>query len=568
MAWSVYPFLDAAQRQTLMMDTFVPTTHWAYNNATTKYANDPVLGRQLLEQAGWTLQPGATYRTNGAGKELVLELTTTTAQFRQTWAAAMENQLRGCGIRLVRNHMSSSWFFGDDTGLARRDFEMAAFAWVGESDPKGRTLYACNQIPQPGNGWSGQNYMGWCNPTASSAIISATATLRRTERIGYYHTVQQEFATDMVSLPLFQRVEVAGAARNLVGMAPNTTEYFTWNSHKWALSGRDTIVVGLHAEPDTLFPPLAQSAASAMVRQLIYGAALTTLNYDCQTQLYKAVPTLENGGAVNNTVDVGAGTVVVDARGNVAPLVYGMVVVNANGQEVTYAGGTIQMKQLVITGSYLNDMQWPDGTSLVKADMALWDRINCDHSNGASEWVFYNCDRTKLREYLDDNTTARFTLLPGYQPQSYMTFLPGAYPSQRVLGDGRKLGDVPAAEWRNLPEVTTSPIGLGPYRLSEWVTGVKMMFEANPHFPLGAPKTPKIEVRFLPDSDQAVNDLIAGNLHVLDPWVLGAGATAQTLLDAARNGQAQAWVIPSPTWEHVDMNLELIWKTWLPVMCK
>ena len=112
-----------------------------------------------------------------------MKFTTTTAQFRQTWAAVVEQNLADCGIQLLRQHVPASWWFGDTTGLARRDFELGAYAWVGQTDPKGRTLYACNQIPLPSNNWEGQNYMGWCNQAANDAIVKANNTLIRDERI-------------------------------------------------------------------------------------------------------------------------------------------------------------------------------------------------------------------------------------------------------------------------------------------------------------------------------------------------------------------------------------------------
>jgi hypothetical protein len=131
----------------------------------------------LFEAAGWSLAEGATYRANAAGEEMALKFTTTTAQFRQTWAAIFEEQMKTCGLRIVRFHVPAAWWFGDNTGLARRDFELGAFAWVMQSDPGGRTLYACDQIPSLENGWKGQNYMGWCNPRADEAIRTATASV-------------------------------------------------------------------------------------------------------------------------------------------------------------------------------------------------------------------------------------------------------------------------------------------------------------------------------------------------------------------------------------------------------
>ena len=114
-------------------------------------------------EAGWTLAEGADFRTNAAGDQLSLKFTTTSAAFRQTWAAIWEAQMAECGIQVIRLHAPASWWFGDTTGLARRDYELGAFAWVGQADPGGQTLYACDQIPLPENGLAVQNVMGLFN---------------------------------------------------------------------------------------------------------------------------------------------------------------------------------------------------------------------------------------------------------------------------------------------------------------------------------------------------------------------------------------------------------------------
>ena len=73
---SVYPGLTAPQRQALLMDTFLPKTHplYAAPAADYQYPFSPAQGRQLLEDAGWALPPGAIYRRNAGGYELALSL--------------------------------------------------------------------------------------------------------------------------------------------------------------------------------------------------------------------------------------------------------------------------------------------------------------------------------------------------------------------------------------------------------------------------------------------------------------------------------------------------------------
>lgn len=158
---------------------------------------------------------GATIRTNAAGDALALKFTTTSAAFRQTWAAIWEAQMAECGVQVIRLHAPASWWFGDTTGIARRDYELGAFAWVGQADPGGQTLYACDQIPLPENGWVGQNAMGWCNELASTNIKLANNTLVKDERIAAYTIVQQEFTKDVPSIPLFNRTETFATAADL-----------------------------------------------------------------------------------------------------------------------------------------------------------------------------------------------------------------------------------------------------------------------------------------------------------------------------------------------------------------
>lgn len=564
---SVFPYLDAIQQQALLMDTFLPKGHWAYTAPPIQYTYpySPTVGEQLLEEAGWTLAPGATYRTNPAGKELALTLTTTTALFRQTWAAALEAQLRACGIRLIRNHVSASWFFGNSSGLQHRDFELGAFAWGAQTDPRGETLYACTHIPTPANSWQGQNHMGWCNERASAAIIAANRSLRRADRIQNYAIVQEEFAKDMVSLPVFQRVEVAATHKDLAGFAPDLLEHATWNAHDWTLPSGNTIVIGMILEPDTLFPLVSDWDTTQSVAALIYGQGLMNLDYDFQAPLYQSLPTLENGGAITRTVSVSAGARVVDASGNLVDLAVGTVVVDATGHEVVYSGGAVDMTQLVVTGSYLDNMRWSDGSPLVQSDLRLWDTVNCDPALEAT-WRL-QCDYTTQREYLGD-TTVRYTLAPGFLGPMYVTLVPGAYPSQRVLSDGRRLEEVPPAEWPNLPEINESPIGLGPYRITSWEHGQRMTFAANPYFVLGAPRTPNIEIRFFSDSNAAIDHLLDGSVHILDRDTIGGGSEADRVLAADRAGQVKAYVLASSTWEHVDMNLAIFPKTYLPLILR
>ncbi len=554
---SVYPYVEDGSE--LLMDSFLPKTHWAYSGP---YADLPMYdleaGKALLDEAGWTQADGAPVRTNANGDSLVLKFTTTSAQFRQTWSAVMIQNLADCGIQVIPTYAPASWWFGDTTGLSRRDFELGAFAWVGQADPGSRSLYACDQIPLPSNNWEGQNYMGWCNPTASDAIVKANNTLVRDDRIAAYNIVQQEFAKDVVSIPVFQRAEAEAWSSNLTGILPDPTEYATTNLQEWALAdGGDTIVIGMTQEPDSMWSLVTSMAAQRLVDRPAVGVLYSQYNYDFQPGMQGELSTLESGLASNDVVEVTAGDMVYDASGAPVELAADVKVIDSEGNEVVYSGeGTVSMNQLTVTYK-LNPFTWSDGTPGSVEDMKLGVNIDCDPDSGATTFDLCNRigDIANDVTYSDSELAMTIKWLPGNQYPLYFLYPFSIYPSQRVLSDGRVLSDVPAAEWVTLPEVSEMPLSYGPYMVKEWNKGQSLVLEANPYYE-GDVATPNVIFVFVADTNQAVAQLLNGDVDYLDDSTLGAGAEVQTVIDAANStGNVQYDISGSATWEHIDINL-------------
>lgn len=557
---SVYPYVE--DPDALRMDSWAPKTSWPYGGPYDFPDYDPAAAAALLDEAGWTLADGASVRTNADGNALSLKFTTTNAQFRQTWSAVMIQQLAECGIQIIPTYAPGSWWFGDTTGLARRDFELGAYAWVGQAEPAGRSLYSCDQIPLPSNNWEGQNYMGWCNPTASDAVILATNTLLREDRIPAYDIVQEEFAKDVVSIPLFQRAEAEAWNTNLTGPDPDPTEYTTWNLPEWTLNdGGDTIVIGMTQEPDSLWQAVSTMAASALVRKAtgdLGGGDNARIyfqkNYDFQPWLQDQLSTIEAGLATNNDVEVAAGDMVYDKSGQPVVLEEGVVLFDSTGAEVTWDGTSpLTMKQLVVTYPF-QSYTWSDGTAGSIGDFELSYKIDCDPTGGAAGYV--TCESIQGVEFSPDALEYTVTYLPGVQSPTY--FLPpfGPYPSHQVLADGRNLADVPAAEWATLPEIAETPLSWGPYMVTDWIKGQSLTLAANPHYAGGEVATPNVIFVFVADSNQAVAQLLNGDVDFLDDSTLGAGAEVQTVIDAANGGApVQYEIAGAPTWEHIDINL-------------
>lgn len=564
---SVYPFLDEEQQKSLLMDTWIPSSHWAHSSeGITEYPFDPAKGKALLDEAGWKVAadaPEGTIRENADGEPLFLKFTTTNAQFRITWATVLEQQLaNNCGIQIARSHIPGAVWFGSSSGLQRRDFELGAFAWVGQADPSGISLYACNKIPLPTNNWEGQNYMGWCNDTASKAIVAANNTLSRDERKKAYAEHQVEFTKDMPSLPLFNRAEAGAWSKNLTGVKFNPTDYYTASAPDWTLANGDTAVLAFTQEPASMYSLVESAAVQRTAAYLNSALAYTSYDYDYQPVALKQLSTIESGKAKNEDVDVKEGDMVFTADGEAAALADGVTVTNAAGETVTYKAGSgpIKMKQLTATYDYVDGIKWSDGEPVVKADFELGYKQNCDKESGAV--TFTECDSIDKVDFTSD-TSYTVTYKPGSQSPTYFlppTVISNYYPSHQVIETegaykGKKLGDVPAKDWTTLKEIAETPLGDGPYILKSWEKGQKMEFEANPNYFKGAPKVKKIIIQFIADTNQAVAQLLTGDVDVVGTETLGAGPEVEAVLNAAKEGKVNAEIVPSATWEHVDYNL-------------
>jgi ABC-type transport system substrate-binding protein len=396
--------------------------------------------------------------------------------------------------------------------------------------------------------------MGWCNEEASEAIIAANNTLDREQRIEQYGIVQREFTADMVSLPLFNRLAVAAATNNLLNYEPDPTEYHLANIQEWELAdGRDTVVIGVSQEPETLFTLVNTTATARTLSFLFSMTESTTYNYDYQPVALTQLPTLENGGATLEEVEVQEGDTVFTSEGEIVELEPGLEVRNLDGEVITYEGEPITLPQLSVTFEYVEGITWEDGEPLKQEDFELSARISCDPEVGRTSYTL--CDSRESIDFIDDRSYT-INYVPGaLWPEYFVYSIAFYYPSHLVLSDGRNLADVPAAEWASLEEINDRPLSLGPYRVVEWEKGQRMVFEANPSYYGEAPAIQNVIVTFVPDSNQAVAQLLSGTIDVLGNNDLEAGAEVEVVLEAADAGELQAYKIASPTWEHVDMNL-------------
>lgn len=218
-----------------VLDSWIVPGQWAAAPADqlTRYPYSPDEARRLLDEAGIVDSNGDGLREAG-GQPLTLSLVTTQGSpLRLAVAQRIRDDLAAIGVGLSLQEVPTAGLYSSEGPLFRRTFQLALFAWIAGPDPRGWERWSCAGVPNPGNGWTGNNFPGWCFFEADRAIRVATTSLSREERAAAYLRQQQLFTQEIPVLPLFQRVDLVLASPTLDGVGADPTAPFTWNIATW-----------------------------------------------------------------------------------------------------------------------------------------------------------------------------------------------------------------------------------------------------------------------------------------------------------------------------------------------
>ncbi len=218
-----------------VLDSWVLPGQWASAPADqlTRYPYDPDQARRLLDEAGLLDTNGDGLRElNGAPVEIEL-LTTDGSPLRAGIADMLKADMAAIGLTVNVRAISTAELYSPEGPLFRRNFELVLFAWIAGTDPRGWELWSCTAVPSQTNGWTGNNFPGWCFFEADRAIRTATTALDQAERQAAYLRQQQLFTQELPSLPLFQRLSLVFSSPNIQGLRPDTLAPVTWNIATW-----------------------------------------------------------------------------------------------------------------------------------------------------------------------------------------------------------------------------------------------------------------------------------------------------------------------------------------------
>jgi peptide/nickel transport system substrate-binding protein len=285
------------------------------------------------------------------------------------------------------------------------------------------------------------------------------------------------------------------------------------------------------ALPESLLPYHAAGlGGKANILNLIYEAPFIAVDGELDPVILESVPDRENGDLVMVPVSVQAGQPVVDATGQLTVLKAGLVVRPAgcrSGDCVkAWDGETpLEMDQMLVNYRLRENLTWSDGTPVRSGDSVFSFDIARDAADLESKWVY---DRTQSYTVVDQRTV-QWMGLPGFSNADLARFFWKPMPAH-LYQDGM--------DWENMLQddrINTSPIGYGPFIVSEWEDGL-LRLTRNPDYfrsDEGLPKLDQIVFRQLgPGAPQAWEALLAGQCDVLDSSFIWA--EAQDVIREAR----------------------------------
>ncbi|WP_374688379.1 peptide ABC transporter substrate-binding protein [Promineifilum sp.] len=306
------------------------------------------------------------------------------------------------------------------------------------------------------------------------------------------------------------------------------------------------LVICQSQEPETLYYYGGSMLAATNVHHAIYEDPYDTLSYAFQANGLEKLPSLEDGDATLSSVEVNEGDVVLKVGDVVGPLAAGDVVMNSDGEEVTFDGTPVMMDQLVADFT-MKPLVWEDGTPVKASDSVYSFNLLLDPDTPSTK---YTAERTASYEATGDLTT-RWTGLPGFRDSTY--FINFWYPLPEHLWSG-----FTAAELLEAEESSRMPASYGAFKIEEWIAGDSIRLVRNENYyraDEGLPYLDSVTFKFIPDTNQLLAQVLSGQCDIVPEPGLEV-ADAPFLTEAEASGLLVPYFQTGTTYQHIDFAVD------------
>lgn len=273
------------------------------------------------------------------------------------------------------------------------------------------------------------------------------------------------------------------------------------------------LTVCMAREPASLFLYSDNSSAARLVRQAIYDGPFDTINFELSPVILTSKPRLDDGSLALAPVSVVLGETLVDVNRRVVKLGEGVTYLPSGcgspGCAVVYTGqAPVQVDQVTARFALRSGLQWSDGQLLTSDDSLYSYEVALSLFPKARAELL---ERTYSYTAVDE-LTVEWKGLPGYRaPEVEAAFF---VPLPRHAWGSLAAGDLLTSKLSS-----RTPLGWGPYQVDEWKAGDHITLTRNPGYFRASENLPNFEklvFRFVPDREQALTALLAGECDFLD----------------------------------------------------
>ncbi|MBM3274664.1 MAG: peptide ABC transporter substrate-binding protein [Candidatus Sericytochromatia bacterium] len=242
--------------------------------------------------------------------------------------------------------------------------------------------------------------------------------------------------------------------------------------------------------------------------------------------------------SVNATTPVMSGLVTIDDKMQYVPdLAVELPTVENGG--VKLAG-----KGMTVTYKLKPGAKWHDGKPVTSSDVKFVWEIYSDPAVKASSRDGY--DKISKVDTPDPHTVV-VHFKEVYAP--YILLFGAIFPRHLLEADLKKM-DKPGDSHFNQSAWNRAPIGSGPYKFKNWVSGDHIEYEANPDYYGTKPQLKGMIMKIIPDENAAFVQLKSQDIDVYQSAALTQYDQLKGLTDVTINET------PGLTYEHLDFNLK------------
>ena len=173
----------------------------------------------------------------------------------------------------------------------------------------------------------------------------------------------------------------------------------------------------------------------------------------------------------------------------------------------TAANGGISKDGRTVTYHLRRNVRWHDGAPFDARDVVFSFRAAMNPANNVPDRTGF--DHVKTIRALDDHTV-RVTLTSAFTPFVPACLTMGANDPYPILPAHllEKKVDL------NHDPYSAKPVGLGPYKVTAWERGARVVLDADPAYWRGKPAIARIELRFVPSANTLGTEWTAGHVDL------------------------------------------------------